>query len=214
MKGFNIDKMLKIVKPEGRKIDRRLRFDGKVIEDIPSNENDIDDCTRFWRRMVVKAFQEKTITISEEWIKLSDFKKWWDSHYENGYEPSFVVRTRNRERFHGPETMLFVRPEVDKFFQLPTHIKQGKRLPTMLGVKVLPTYQNCYESYYRLAGKRKRLGTFPTELEAHLRWLEEAAKDLMGLIRSEPDEFTIEVLERRLEDINNAIDDKKELEFI
>lgn len=123
-----------------------------------------------WKKMIGRCYDPKYhetrptylgCTVTEEWRKLSNFKKWMESqNYEGLSLDKDILLAGNTE--YSPSTCSFVPKVVNSFFTFIKTIQNG--LP--YGVSWCES-ENCYKAYCAdLTGKNKTLGRFKSSEDA------------------------------------------------
>lgn len=126
-----------------------------------------------WSQMLLRCYSETTrhkfptyvdVTVCEEWHKFSNFKKWFDENYVDGYalDKDIIIKGN---KVYSPETCCFVPREINTIFTKNNSMRGD--LP--IGVK----HNN--KKFSASFGKRGRecfIGTFETPLEAFLAYKE------------------------------------------
>lgn len=122
---------------------------------------------RMWKGFLERCYADtdryptyKGCTVHEDWHFYSNFKKWFEEHYKEGYVLDKDMKVLGN-KVYGPETCVFVPAWLNTFLNPHTN-ERGKY---MIGVskdrgKFVANCSNIY------------LGTYSTELEAHLAWKE------------------------------------------
>lgn len=81
-----------------------------------------DPCYVVWNNVLNRTVNEKFkikhptyvgCTLSSEWIKLSEFKKWFDKHYVEGYQIDKDILSGRGPKIYGPQTCSFVPREIN-----------------------------------------------------------------------------------------------------
>lgn len=121
-----------------------------------------------WKSMLQRCYSEKYVnrrkcyvgcSVCDEWLRFSNFKRWFDKNYEEGYylDKDILV---NGNKVYSPETCCFVPHEINelietrknktnKFYQCVEISKNGK-----------------FRARIKRYGRREYLGTFNTPEEA------------------------------------------------
>lgn len=140
------------------------------------------------RRCYSPIFQDKYptyrgVTVCPEWLYFSNFKKWYDENFIDGWEIDKDLLTDSRE--YGTNSCVFVPGWLNKF----TNCKDAARGQWPVGV-----YWNKRHKKYaaicsnHLTKKREFIGVFHTPALAHRAWLNRKIeiayqlKDLMDAI--------------------------------
>jgi hypothetical protein len=135
---------------------------GVGIADIKCNEY---KCSKVWHSMLQRCYDSKyhnryptykDCTVCDEWLLLSNFKKWFDENYIEGYVlDKDILFTGNK--VYSPETCCFVPHEVNEMI----HSIKKRELP--LGVHF---HKNRYCACLNTKSKRIYLGRYKTKEEA------------------------------------------------
>lgn len=111
----------------------------------------------------------KDVTVCEEWKYLSNFIKWVDSQPNRDWqncEPDKDLFCRG-SRIYSPLTCVFVSPELNKFL-----VSSGERVGGLMRGVTLSGNGKRFVAYISdpFTKKHSNIGTFDTEIEAHLAW--------------------------------------------
>lgn len=143
------------------------------IKNVAINDLDLahgTDCYSHWIQIIRRIYDEKwktknqsyiDCTVCEEWLYLSNFKKWFDdpiNGYKEGYEIDKDILIKGN-KMYSPDTCCFVPQEINKLLLLNKH----KRSSTPIGVNIK---NNKYVA--RLSKRRKRvfIGSYDDKEEA------------------------------------------------
>lgn len=128
-----------------------------------------------WGSMLMRCYsvkhQEKFPTykgcfVCEEWLTFSNFKAWMEKQdWEGRQLDKDVLEVGNK--VYSPETCLFVDRKVNLFLV----DSKKTRGCFMIGVCLEKVSNKFMATCNDGSGKKKYLGLFDTELEAHLAWL-------------------------------------------
>lgn len=130
---------------------------------------------RVWQSMLERCYSDKLqaknptyigCAVCEEWLIFSNFKRWMETKNWQGMELDKDILVVGN-KVYSPETCAFVNPETNKFIVYSSH----KPIGLLLGVDY-GDRPNRYESRCRnpVTKDLEYLGTFDSELEAHLAW--------------------------------------------
>ena len=123
-----------------------------------------------WKNMLKRCYTNSDpcytgVFVCDEWLYFSNYKRWFDSLVKPPYE--FDVDKdllQGFSRIYSPETCLFLPRKINTFLAI-----NGKGTPGAY----FEEQRGLFQSYCTgVDGKRKHLGRFKTELEAHGRWQE------------------------------------------
>lgn len=122
----------------------------------------------------------KDCTVAEEWLLLSNFKKWFDANYIEGYQldKDFLVAGN---KHYSPETCVFIPQQVNSFICTGTNSKRGHLLGSV--VQNGKFYSRVMNPFTK---KMVHLGVFDTELQAHLAWKSQKHEYAIKLIAQYP----------------------------
>lgn len=85
-----------------------------------------------WHKMLERCYDEKykikhptytDCTVCDEWIYFSNFKKWFDENYIEGYQLDKDILVKGN-KMYSPDTCCFVPPKINSIF---THVKNGNK---------------------------------------------------------------------------------------
>lgn len=136
-------------------------------------------------------------TVCEEWLRFSNFREWMSRQdYVGKQLDKDILVPGNRE--YGPDKCVFVSQELNKFFNM--HKNRGRK--TLPGA--YPHQRGSrYTAQITMHGENRRLGQFSSEIEAHLRWVEEK---IVALKEHIP--YDGSALSERLEEIVKMLETK------
>lgn len=144
---------------------------------IPRINGVLSDGYTVWRNMLIRCYDENSrhlnptylnCTVCEEWHNYQNFAKWFDENYIKGYHLDKDILFPNN-KIYSPKTCVFVPREINNF--LTEH--GNKRGEYLLGVhmdKETGKYVSQVNDPTGINIKRRFLGYFYTEEEAHLVW--------------------------------------------
>lgn len=134
-----------------------------------------------WTSMLNRCYNRKRnyrnktyegVTVCNEWLVFSNFKKWMAEQDWRGKELDKDLIVKNN-KLYSPDTCCFISRELNAF--LTTN--KGKRNVYPLGVRyrnknkdMVSELKNCYHSEISVNGKTKHLGYFDCPYAAHLAW--------------------------------------------
>lgn len=134
-----------------------------------------------WRSMIDRCYGEKrkkssptyrNCSVCDEWLTFSNFKKWFDEHYVEGWQLDKDIISKGN-RVYSPEKCCFVPPEINYLFlrrqnhrgkyPIGVRLENGKKFlafitkfgtPTYLGryntmEDAFMTYKNAKEAYIK-----------------------------------------------------------------
>ena len=86
-----------------------------------------------WRNMIVRCYNYSELkrhpsyigcTVCAEWLKFSEFKKWFDNNYREGYEIDKDILS-NCSKEYSPSTCVFVPKYINSLFRIRTDSANG-----------------------------------------------------------------------------------------
>lgn len=122
-----------------------------------------------WKDLIKRCYSEKfqekfpaykNCTLDDRWLLASNFKKWYDDNYIEGYLlVKDVIVIGNNE--YSPDTCMFVSRELNKIL-----LKKNVKRDCPIGVT---KRGNSYQAFCNnsLSGEYVYLGSFDTPNEAH-----------------------------------------------
>lgn len=116
--------------------------------------------TNIWAR-VNKCSRYENVTIHDDWVYYSNFKLWWNKNYVEGLQIDKDLLSESDNRQYGPNTCCFIPGTLN------TLLSGMSRTERLTGTHKV--YNDKYVA--TLGGQSMHIGTFPTELEAHLAWV-------------------------------------------
>lgn len=126
-----------------------------------------------WRAMLQRCFAKKFKTkhptyidcsVCEDWLRFSNFNKWYESNYVVGFELDKDILFPRNKVYH-PEYCLFV-PRWLNAFVVEADALRGE-LP--VGVR-LHRRDGKYTAHVYINNRQVHLGTFKTAEEGHAAW--------------------------------------------
>jgi hypothetical protein len=130
---------------------------------------------RVWTHILERCYSDKYharhptyigCSVSKEWLLFSNFKKWMEGQNWKGMELDKDILFKGNKSY-SPENCSFITAQLNTFFNDCRKNKQNH----LVGAYLIEQNKK-YRSYCNnpFAGKLECLGTFSTELEAHLTW--------------------------------------------
>lgn len=166
---------------------RRIRY-GVGIIDTPYNVTPLKSFY-IWNNMLQRCYSEKQrerypsykdCSVCKEWFLFSNFKKWFDENYVEGFHLDKDLFSKNNKEY-SPETCCFIPPEINR--ALAFHRNKNNGMP--LGVCFLKE-----SNVYLGVGANKRLKRFKTKEEAHRHYVEYKTKRIKELAEKYKDVIT------------------------
>ena len=120
-----------------------------------------------WRNMLYRCYNKKKLkdfpsylgcTVCDEWLYFSNFKKWFDENYRDGYELDKDILSQGN-KCYSPQTCIFVPNYINNLFRVRKDGKNG------MGVFYYEKY-NKYIGRFTFNGKIKYTKVFDSEAEA------------------------------------------------
>lgn len=151
-----------------------MLIQGHGVNDMPrgSCKKDGKICKfyRVWSSMLERCYSETLhkrcptyigCSVAEEWLILSNFKKWFEVHYIEGYQLDKDLLVEGNKTY-GPDTCIFVTGLLNNLFTDSAKI----RGECPIGVAVNKR-SGKYVANLKMYGRKKWLGQFNTPEEAH-----------------------------------------------
>lgn len=142
----------------------------KTICGVGINDCDITDKSyEVWHGMITRCYSEKFkikhpsylgCIVCDEWLTFSYFKKWFDEHYQVGYDLDKDILIKGN-KVYSPNTCVFIPHRINTLLN-SCKISRGT-LP--VGVSCYDN-GNRYQVKIRLNGKKKHIGYFTTKEDA------------------------------------------------
>lgn len=123
-------------------------------------------------------------TVCDEWLYFSNFKKWYDENYIEGFQLDKDIIIRGN-KVYSPETCCFVPKEINIIFQ-----NKSKRIYD-LPIGVYKTRYNKYRASLHINGKRVIIGNFNSPEEAFEEYKKEKEKYIKELANKWKDKIDI-----------------------
>lgn len=127
----------------------------------------LDVCYTTWHSMVARCYSKsyhkykptyKDCTVCHEWLTFSNFKRWFDKNYVEGYHLDKDILVKGN-KIYSPETCCFVPSEINTI--LLSCKKSRGRYP--IGVTL---YKGRYRARINKNGKLQDIGFYTTKDEA------------------------------------------------
>lgn len=116
-----------------------------------------------WRQILFRCYSKKGLekrktyrgcTVCEEWHKFSNFKKWFDEKYIEGWCIDKDILSHPNKKIYSPDTCCFVPNEINVLFNR----HQSQRSKT--GIMGVQFFRNKYYVYISKHGENKLRGIF------------------------------------------------------
>lgn len=142
----------------------------KVIFNIGYNdllEESHTQAYRTWKHMLSRCYNEserykyptyKDCSVCKEWHLFSNFKKWFNEHYVDGWHLDKDILIKGN-KVYSQKTCCFVPNDINSLFAK----SNKKRGVCCIGVT---KHGNGFRALMMAGGKHERLGTYQTENEA------------------------------------------------
>ena len=141
----------------------------------------------------------KWCSVSEEWLRFSNFKRWMESQYFEGMQLDKDLLFAGN-KVYSAETCVFVTQKVNSF-ATDNGAKRGEWLIGVNWHKGVGKYQSqCRNPFTK---KNEYLGLFTSELEAHQTWLERKLELAHLLAAEQTDERVGKALIERYTNYSN-----------
>lgn len=119
----------------------------------------------YWHGVGIENPTYIGVTVCEEWHRFSNFKRWYDEHYVDGWHLDKDLLTDSRE--YGPSTCIFVPRWLNNFLN-ENSAKRG-------GCKIGVHWRKDAGQYHAMCSnpisrKRDHLGLFGNEVDANRAW--------------------------------------------
>ena len=160
-------------------------YQGVVREQLPNGKSKLKSFYVAWTNMLTRAYSANYhklypsyigCSVCDEWHSLTNFKKWYDRFYKEGYALDKDL-LKEGNKVYCPTLCRFIPKEINALF-LGSNRSRGKYLQ---GVS---KENNVYRSNLRINSKLKDLGSYLTEVdasEAYLRAKASYAKEVLDV---------------------------------
>lgn len=125
-------------------------------------------CSMWYRVNNMTAYSD--VSICDEWVHYSNFKTWWSENYIEGYQIDKDLLSPDGNRQYGPNTCCFLPGHLN------TTLSGMNYTDRLTGVSL--NKSGTYSATLKSCGKYKYLGSYKTEIEAHLIWISEKKKQI------------------------------------
>ena len=90
-----------------------------AVNDLPNDSSPNEPCYYTWLKILKNCYGEHAAVraprkITKEWLLFSNFKKWFDENYTEGYVLSINMIDRENDTYH-PNKCLFVPQDLQLF---------------------------------------------------------------------------------------------------
>lgn len=140
---------------------------GVGVNDMPKGYSS-SKVIRLWNNMILRCCDDnykkirhsyKDAKVCEEWKLASNFVKWFDENYIEGYALDKDILVKGN-KIYSPQTCCFVPQEINSILASCNKKNRGKIIGVgREGIR-------CFRAYIKKNGKNIRLGTFTTPEEA------------------------------------------------
>lgn len=166
-----------------------------------------------WTGMLERCYSEQVkakrptyigCTVCDEWLTFSNFKRWMETQdYEGKQLDKDLISKGNK--VYSPETCIFISPMVNSFISsgsadngFPVGVQQNKQTGRF--------YSDCLQLG---EGKRKRLGTFATVVEAAKAYVDFKKEMAVKLASMQTDARVAELILERFENLGEELVDNE-----
>lgn len=164
---------------------------------------------RAWMHILARSYSKnyhekqptyKGVTVCDEWLLFSNFRKWWMTNYIEGYhlDKDLLILSN---KIYSPETCIYV-PQWLNSFTINNTASRGKyKIGVCWNNEHLKFHSRCSNPYTK---KNDNLGYFDNELEAHSAWLTRKLEIALDL-KQEMDEIDLRIYLNVVEIIKSLI---------
>lgn len=137
---------------------------GVGINDVPTptrSGNIRNDAYRIWKSMLERCYSDKYhqkepayigCSVCDDWIRFSNFKRWFDKNYVDGYQLDKDILVKGN-KVYSPDTCCFVPREINAILQLSKY---------RLNSGITFNKKGDYAVHVNMYNKKVFLGTFDT----------------------------------------------------
>ena len=111
-----------------------------------------------------KRYFYKDCSVCDEWLYFSNFKRWFDENYIDGYDIDKDILKKGN-KIYSPATCCFVPKEINKLLLSRKKLRGACKIGVS---KVVRGNSVRYHSYYNENGKRINIGYFKDEESAFI----------------------------------------------
>lgn len=164
------------------KIYKRTNVELKGVNDADTSSCGL--CYNIWRGIIRRCCSKKykkihkaynDVEICKEWLIFSNFKKWFDENYIEGFDLDKDLLS-NGCKLYSPSTCCFIPREINVSICIN---KKNRDLP----VGVCKTNSGKYRSFINVNKKTTSLGTFDSALDAFCKYKIEKQKQIYQLAK-------------------------------
>lgn len=129
-----------------------------------SKDDAYSKCKKLWNSMLLRCYKKNhpcylDVYVCSEWLTFSNFKKWFDENYIEGYDLDKDILVKGN-KVYSPDTCCFVPPRINV---LVINSPNNNGLPK--GVRKY-RFGDGYIAECNLKGRRRSLGIFKSPNEA------------------------------------------------
>lgn len=142
-------------------LQKRKKVFGIGIYDAEESDEVYDKASAYWRNMLKRCYYSKghdlsykDCSVCEEWMYYSNFKKWFDEHYVDGWHLDKDI-LRKGNKVYSPHTCCFVPLEINSLFTK----KQNHRGQLPIGVSMVSNRNNLFQAQLSVGKKRLYIGS-------------------------------------------------------
>lgn len=115
-----------------------IKINGKNLKSYDCWRGILRRC--FDKNVRDKEYITENISVCNDWLYFSNFKKWYDEHYIDSYVLDKDLLNKGDNKVYSPETCIFIPKEVDNFIQ-------NMRKNNTTGARYIKV-DNRYDTYY------------------------------------------------------------------
>lgn len=183
LKGCGCPKCSAIVR--GKK-NKKIRYSYFINDEVGESQT---KAYHSWDAMLKRCYSGKHKTYSdcsvcEEWYLFSNFKKWFNENYIEGYDLDKDILVKGN-KVYSPETCCFVPREINEIISNNKSIR---------GKYPMGVYKNPYDKYCASLKKYKkiiRIGVFDTPSEAFMAYKKAKEEHIKNVAKNYYDENKI-----------------------
>lgn len=162
-----------------------------------------------WKHMLYRAYNTKYhdrfptyrgITVCNDWLKFSNFRKWWVDNYVEEWQLDKDLLIQNN-KIYSPETCIYVPNWLNSFILDSAAIRGNTKIGVSLYKKSGKFHASCKNPKTK---KSEYLGYFLLEEDAHNAWLTRKL-DIALELKPEIDEIDLRIYPNVVEIIKSLI---------
>lgn len=136
----------------------------------------IEPSYQTWVSMILRAYSAKfqikqptykNVSVCDEWLTFSNFRKWWLIAYKQGYHLDKDILS-DGDKIYSPETCIYIPQWLNNFITARCNLRGKYKIGVYLDKEKGKYRSKCSNP---ITKRSEHLGYFENELDAHNAWL-------------------------------------------